>query len=109
MSDQSDQSGQDDQTDQNVPTSSFGFSFTQRGRERARRRGLRGFMGRPVTKALRVRRSTVLMVVAFLGFGALTLEYPPKSTTTPKDGSGTFVIPGVTPSSTTTTTSPSGR
>ena len=41
--------------------------------DRPNRKGLRGFMSRPLHRRLRVRRSTALMAVAFLGFGALYL------------------------------------
>ncbi|HEX7458988.1 MAG TPA: hypothetical protein VF279_00050, partial [Acidimicrobiales bacterium] len=65
-----------------------------------------GLMAVPISRSVPIRRSTVLMLVAFLGFGTLCYLYPPNSTTTsgtPTTGSGG--IPGVfVPSSTTTTT-----
>ncbi|HEX7442642.1 MAG TPA: hypothetical protein VF320_02080, partial [Acidimicrobiales bacterium] len=41
-----------------------------------------GLMAVPISGSVPIRRSTVLMLVAFLGFGALCFLYPPNSTTT---------------------------
>ena len=61
-----------------------------------------GFMSVPVHRSLPIRRSTLLMIVAFLGFGALWYAYPPSNTVVVPAGS-TVVIPGVTTVTRTTT------
>ena len=68
-----------------------------------------GLMAEPVSRSVPIRRSTVLMVVAFLGFGALTLVYPPapKAVTTITTTNPNGLIPGILPA-TTTTTPPGG-
>ncbi len=67
-----------------------------------------GLMAEPVSRSVPIRRSTVLMVVAFLGFGALTLVYPPapKAVTTITTTNPNGLIPGILPATTTTTTHP---
>lgn len=64
-----------------------------------------GLMAEPVSRSVPIRRSTVLMVVAFLGFGALTLVYPPapKAVTTITTTNPNGLIPGILPATTTTT------
>jgi hypothetical protein len=76
-----------------------------------------GFMSVPVHPRLPIRRSTLLMVVAFVGFGTLWYLYPPASSAAASGGGrgsvclapglcrgSTNVTPAPTP--TTTTTSP---
>jgi hypothetical protein len=77
-----------------------------------------GFMSVPVHPRLPIRRSTLLMVVAFVGFGTLWYLYPPASSGAASGSTGggrvclapglcrgsTNVTPAPTP--TTTTTSP---
>ena len=72
-----------------------------------------GYMSVPVHRLLPIRRSTLLMVILFLGFGTLCYLYPPASTATvitcKSDGTcttSTGTFSGV-PATTTTTTSPS--
>jgi hypothetical protein len=76
-----------------------------------------GFMSVPVHPRLPIRRSTLLMVVAFVGFGTLWYLYPPANSAA-ASGSGrgsvclapglcrgsTNVTPAPTPTTTTTTT-----
>jgi len=75
-----------------------------------------GFMSVPVHRRLPIRRSTLLMAVAFVGFGTL-LYFNPADSTPAATGqvlhtpSGDFLIPGAiklptTTTTTTTTTSP---
>jgi len=68
-----------------------------------------GLMAVPISRSVPIRRSTVLMLIAFLGFGTLCYLYPPNnSTTSGTSTNGTGGIPGVfVPSATTTTTHPS--
>ena len=72
---------------------------------------LAGLMAEPVSRSVPVRRSTVLMVVAFLGFGTLMYLYPPTTktfttyTTNNPNGLPTGLVPA--PASTTTTVPPS--
>ena len=77
-----------------------------------------GFMSVPVHKRLPIRRSTLLMVVAFVGFGTLWYLYPPASSAAASGGGGkgsvclapglcrgsTNVTPAPPPTTTTTTT-----
>jgi hypothetical protein len=69
-----------------------------------------GFMAVPITRAVPVRRSTVLMLVAFLGFGTLTYLYPPdgtaSSTTTTSSTSNATVTTTTPASSPTSSTAP---
>jgi len=69
---------------------------------------LAGLMAEPVSRALPVRRSTVLMLVAFLGFGTLMYLYPPttKTFTTYTTNNPNGLPAGLVPSATTTTTVP---
>ena len=61
-----------------------------------------GFMSVRVHRLLPIRRSTLLMAIAFLGFGTWCYFYPPYSA--PGSGTPTTVIPGFAPPTTTTTT-----
>jgi cytoskeletal protein RodZ len=70
-----------------------------------------GFMSVPVHRRLPIRRSTLLMAVAFVGFGTLLYFNPPDSTPTSTGqvvhtSSGDFLVPGAIrlPTTTTTTT-----
>jgi hypothetical protein len=64
-----------------------------------------GFMSVPVHRRFPIRRSTLLMAVAFLGFGTLCYLYPPGAGgTVINTSNGTFFIPNGTSVSTTTTT-----
>jgi hypothetical protein len=70
-----------------------------------------GLMAVPISRSVPIRRSTALMLVAFLGFGTLGYLYPPKTSTTSGTGTsgstGNGVIPGVfVPATSTTTTHP---
>jgi hypothetical protein len=75
-----------------------------------------GYMSVPVHRLLPIRRSTLLMIVAFVGFGILLHTYPPQSANA--TSAGTFIkgsdgqeyfVPSATkvsiPTTTTTTTS----
>ena len=64
-----------------------------------------GLMAEPVSRSIPVRRSTVLMLVAFLGFGTLQVLYPPaaKTVTTITTNNPNGFLPGVLPTTTTTT------
>ncbi len=63
-----------------------------------------GFMSVPVHRRLPIRRSTLLMVVAFVAFGVWYHFYPPYIAPMGSTGSGTSFFPGVTSTTTTTTT-----
>jgi hypothetical protein len=74
-----------------------------------------GYMSVPVHRLLPIRRSTLLMIVAFIGFGILLHTYPPQSASA--TSAGTFIkgadgqeyfVPSATKVSipTTTTTTP---
>jgi hypothetical protein len=75
-----------------------------------------GYMSVPVHRLLPIRRSTLLMIILFLGFGTLCYLYPPASTATvitcKSDGTctastGTFSgVPATTTTTTTTTVPP---
>jgi hypothetical protein len=65
-----------------------------------------GLMAEPVSGSVPFRRSTVLMLVAFLGFGTLSYLYPPNGSSTSPSGSGGGVPGYFVPSSTTSTTHP---
>jgi hypothetical protein len=76
-----------------------------------------GLMAEPVSRAVPLRRSTVLMLVAFIGFGTLSYLFPPSGSTTGSPAtsggiSGTFIPlatpPTTHPATTTTTTSRPG-
>ena len=78
---------------------------------RERTNPLFGFMSVPVSRRFPIRRSTLLMAVAFVGFGALLYSYPPQSTSggafiKGSDGQ-TYFVPGAISASTTTTTTTS--
>ena len=88
-----------DRTDGSPPTGEVTLA-------RAPRSALVGMMAEPLARSIPVRRSTVLMVVAFLGFGTLTTLYPPaaKTVTTITTTNPNGILPGLLPGSTTTTT-----
>jgi hypothetical protein len=72
-----------------------------------------GYMSVPVYRLLPIRRSTLLLIILFLGFGTLCYLYPPASTATVitcrSDGTctaSTGTVSGVPITSTTTTTAP---
>jgi hypothetical protein len=70
-----------------------------------------GFMSVPVHPRLPIRRSTLLMVLAFIGLGTLLYFNPPQSTATGAvvhTPNGDYFVPGATPvdASTTTTVPP---
>lgn len=73
-----------------------------------RHSALVGFMSVPVHPRFPIRRSTLLLVLAFLGFATLLYFNPPASTSTVvlHTPSGDYEIPGATklPASATTTT-----
>lgn len=74
-----------------------------------RHSALVGFMSVPVHRLLPLRRSTLLMAVAFVGFGSLLYVYPPQPATSGPGAvvhtsSGDYFVPNATPVSTTTTT-----
>ena len=73
-----------------------------------RHSALVGWMSVPVHQRLPIRRSTLLMIILFLGFGTLCYLYPPNSGAITCDlASGTCSGPAVTfpvPSSATSTT-----
>ncbi|HVB94046.1 MAG TPA: hypothetical protein VND67_06990 [Acidimicrobiales bacterium] len=71
-----------------------------------KRVGHPGWMGRPVHRRLRIRRSTALMVVLFVGFELLHIQYPSTTRVTITVPNG--YVPSITPvtSTTTTTTTP---
>ncbi len=48
-----------------------------------------GYMSVPVHRLLPIRRSTLLMIVAFIGFGILLHTYPPQNATA--TNAGTFI------------------
>ena len=66
-----------------------------------------GLMALPISPSVPVRRSTVLMVVAFLGFGTLMAFYPPAAKTVNNGNSTGY--PGVPIIATTTTTTTTPR
>jgi hypothetical protein len=68
-----------------------------------------GFMSMPVSRRFPLRRSTVLMAAAFVGFGVLLYYFPPQTTPsfgrhTAANGQQYDVVP--VPSTTTTTVTP---
>jgi hypothetical protein len=67
-----------------------------------------GLMAEPISRTVPVRRSTVLMLVFFLGFGTLTYLYPPAgpATTTVTTTTPGGRIPDLIPAPTTTSTHP---
>ena len=72
---------------------------------KAPRSALVGLMAAPLSRSVPVRRSTVLMLIGFLGFGTLMALYPPTSKPAIGTANGQTVIPLV-PATTTTTTRP---
>ncbi len=91
-----------DRTDGSPPTGEVTLA-------RVPRSALVGLMAEPLSPSIPVRRSTVLMVVAFAGFGVLAILYPPATkTVTTITTNNPNVLPGLLPGSTTTTsTAPS--
>lgn len=79
---------------------------TPRVEDRAPHSRLVGLMALPISPAVPIRRSTALMLIAFLGFGTLCYLFPPSSSTTANTQSTVNGgIPGVfVPATTTTTT-----
>ncbi len=71
-------------------------------------KGVHGFLGRPISPLLRIRRSTVLMAALFVGLGALSLTFPPLDTTgtSTRSPASQAPAPTVVPVTTTTTTAP---
>ncbi len=69
-------------------------------------KGVHGFLGRPISPLLRIRRSTVLMAALFVGLGALSLTFPPLDTTgtSTRSPASQAPAPTVVPVTTTTTT-----
>lgn len=65
-----------------------------------------GFMAEPLARKLPLRRSTVLMLVAFLGFGALTWIYPPDGAAPSGTSTTSGGVPGIFVPTPTTTTRP---
>jgi hypothetical protein len=85
--------------------------FRERPEGSRPRAPLAGFMSVPVHPKFPIRRSTLLMAVAFAGFAVLLSFYPPQSTTANSSGSliqgpdgKTYFVPNAVPVSTTTTT-----
>ena len=76
------------------------------GQDEVRHSALVGFMSVRVGRRFPLRRSTILMAVAFVGLATLLYFNPPTSDSTPSGGAvvGGFYVPGATPVSTTTTT-----
>ena len=109
----SDQTGADDGVDDPAGSSGIRAPWARRDpakEDEVRHSALVGFMSVPVHRRFPVRRSTLIMVVAFIGFGTLLYLYPASSTSTGAvvhTNNGTFFVPGatpVTPSTTSTTT-----
>jgi hypothetical protein len=76
--------------------------------EEKRRSALAGFMSVPVNPRFPIRRSTLLMVVAFLGFGTLLYFNPPASQgVVVNTNNGPVFIPGLTTTTSTSTTTTS--
>lgn len=119
----SDETGADDGADDTAGTpGSFGSSgirapWAKRDpakEDEDRHSALVGFMSVPVHRRFPVRRSTLIMAVAFIGLGTLLYLFPASSTSTGvvvHTNNGTFFVPGATPvnPSTTTTTTTTTR
>jgi hypothetical protein len=92
--------GPGDDTDE-VPETSFPVRATAE----VMHSPLVGFFSAPLHRRIPVRRSTVVLLVGFLGFGSLLYLHPPRTSTTPSTPPTTdnpiSVITG-TPGSTTT-------
>ena len=65
-----------------------------------------GFMSVPVHRLVPIRRSTLVLVVAFLGLGTLLYFNPPNEATGKGAVVNGYFVPGAVPVSTTTTTTP---
>jgi len=75
--------------------------------EEVQHSALVGFMSVPVHRRFPIRRSTLVLVVAFLGLGTLLYFNPPQSDVTGKGAVvGGYFVPGAVAVSTTTTTPP---
>ncbi len=81
----------------------------QSDQDEIRHSALVGFMSVPVGRRFPLRRSTVLMAVAFVGLATVLYFNPPASTSAPSGGAvvGGYYVPGATPVSTTTTSTTS--
>jgi hypothetical protein len=94
------------------PTSASGVRarWTRRSageKEEVQHSALVGFMSVPVHRRFPIRRSTLVLVVAFLGLGTLLYFNPPQSEATGKGAVvGGYFVPGAVAVSTTTTTPP---
>ena len=81
------------------------------GEDQVKHSALVGFMSVPVSRRLPIRRSTLLMLVAFIGLATVLYFNPPQST---DSGSGVVIhtpqgdvfVPNATSVSTTSTTTP---
>jgi hypothetical protein len=79
-------------------------------KDEVRHSALVGFMSVPVARRFPLRRSTLLMAVAFIGLATVLYFYPPQSSTDTGSGvvlhtpQGDVFVPNATPVSTTTTT-----
>jgi hypothetical protein len=75
--------------------------------EEVQHRALVGFMSVPVHRRFPIRRSTLVLVVAFLGLGTLLYFNPPQADATGKGAVvGGYFVPGAVAVSTTTTPPP---
>ena len=75
--------------------------------EEVQHSALVGFMSVPVHRRFPIRRSTLVLVVAFLGLGTVLYFNPPESDTVGKGAVvGGYFVPNAVPVSTTTTTPP---
>ena len=73
------------------------------GHEEVQHSALVGFMSVPVHRRFPIRRSTLLLVVAFLGLGTVLYFNPPESDATAKGAVvGGYFVPGAVAVSTTT-------
>jgi hypothetical protein len=107
MTDQSDDgptTGEDQPPIESPDTAEAGHADRE---ESAPHSSLVGLMSVPVHRRFPIRRSTLLMAVAFLGFGTLCYLYPPGAGgTVINTPNGTYFIPnGTSVANTTTTTS----
>ncbi|HEY5096499.1 MAG TPA: hypothetical protein VII46_00560, partial [Acidimicrobiales bacterium] len=94
------------------PTSASGVRtrWTRRSageNEEVQHSALVGFMSVPVHRRFPIRRSTLVLVVAFLGLGTLLYFNPPQADATGKGAVvGGYFVPGAVAVSTTTTPPP---
>jgi hypothetical protein len=95
------------------PTSASGVRarWSRKGPDEAdevQHSALVGFMSVPVGRRFPLRRSTLVLVVAFLGLGTVLYFNPPQSDTVGKGAVvNGYYVPGAVPVSTTTTTTTS--